>query len=517
MIRIGALASGRGSNLQAILDRIADGYIKNAQIAIAISDRKSKALELAKARGIKTLYLDPAGKSKEEYDAEIAQTLKKEKVDLVILAGYMRILTAKFISAFPNKIMNVHPALLPSFPGMHAQKQAVEKGAKLSGCTVHFVDDGVDTGPIILQAAVPVLLEDTEETLSDRILQQEHRIFPEAVRLYCEGKLKVTGRKVELLEQEKYPRLLTQTFVKLQDLRYGENPHQSAAFYKDTSQKEPSVATATQLQGKELSFNNIVDIDAALETVKEFGEPAAVVIKHTNPCGACESDSLLKAYLTAREADPLSAFGGVVGLNRTVDAETAKELASTFLEAAIAPDFDPQALELLKEKKNLRLLKTGPFSQNKNQAIIKGVNGGMLLQDRDLSILTEAQLRTATKRAPTQDEMRDLLFGWKIAKHVKSNAIVFAKNKQTIGVGAGQMSRVVSVKIAAEKAGSNSKGCVMASDAFFPFKDGVEEAAKAGITAVIQPGGSMRDAEVIEAADKGNMAMVLTGTRCFWH
>jgi len=517
MIRIGALASGRGSNLQAVVDKIADGHIQNAQLSIVISDRRSKALELAKAHGIKTIYLDPAGKNKEQYDSELARILKDEKTDLVLLAGYMRILTPTFTSAFPLKIINIHPALLPAFPGMHAQKQALEKGVKFSGCTVHFVDDGVDTGPIILQAAVPVLPADTEETLSARILEQEHLIFPEAVRLYCAGKLKVSGRKVESLEPEKYPLLFTPTFIKLQELRYGENPHQSAAFYRNPAEQEPSVATASQLQGKELSFNNIVDVDSALETVKEFGEPAAVVIKHTNPCGVCETSSLVKAYVAARAADPISAFGGVVGLNRTVDAETAKELASTFLEAVIAPDFEKEALDILKEKKNLRLLKTGPFSQNKNRTILKGVNGGMLIQDRDLSVVAEAQLKTATKRTPTPEEITDLLFAWKVAKHVKSNAIVFAKNKQTVGVGAGQMSRVISVKIAAEKAGANSKGCVMASDAFFPFKDGVEEAAKAGITAVIQPGGSMRDAEVIEAADKGSMAMVLTGTRCFWH
>ncbi len=517
MIKIGALASGRGSNLQAIMDRISDGTIKNAQIAVVISDRQSQALERAKKHGVKAVFVDPKDKSREEYDSELAKILKQEKVELVLLAGYMRIITKNIISEFPNKIINIHPALLPSFPGTHAQKQALDKGARFSGCTVHFVDEGVDTGPIILQAVVPVLPGDTEESLSARILEQEHRIYPEAVRLYSEGKIKVSGRKVEILEQEKYPKLFSPSYVKLQDMRYGENPHQSAAFYKDPSQKEPSISTTTQLQGKELSFNNIVDIDSALETVKEFEDPAAVVIKHTNPCGVCETSPLVKAYVAAREADPVSAFGGVVGLNRTVDPETAKELASTFLEAVIAPDFDADALEILKEKKNLRLLKTGPFTSEKNPLILKGVNGGVLVQDRDLSIVKEGQLKTATKRAPTPEEITDLLFAWKVAKHVKSNAIVFAKNKQTVGVGAGQMSRVVSVKIASEKAGAKAKGCVMASDAFFPFKDGVEEAAKAGITAVIQPGGSMRDAEVIETADKSNMAMVLTGLRCFWH
>ncbi len=318
-----------------------------------------------------------------------------------------------------------------------------------------------------------------------------------------------------------FPGTLTLQFEKAYGLRYGENPHQSGAFYVERNAPEGSLARSVSLGagGKELSFNNLVDCEAALDAVREFEGPAAVVVKHTNPCGVAQASSLAKAYHVAREADALSAFGGIVALNRAVDLETAKLLSETFLECVIAPSFDEAALEILRGKKNLRLLSTGAWLKADYKELTwKRVGGGLVVQDRDGCAAAEiAAARVVSKREPTEVERTALAFAWRVCKHVKSNAIVFAKDDRTVGVGAGQMSRVVSVEIASKKAGTEAKGCVMASDAFFPFPDGVEAAAAAGITAVIQPGGSVKDADVIAAADKAGMAMLLTGVRHFRH
>lgn len=316
-----------------------------------------------------------------------------------------------------------------------------------------------------------------------------------------------------------FPDEISLPMRKAQDLRYGENPHQKAAFYKSPLIKEVSVSTSKQLHGKELSFNNIIDINAALELVKEFDKPAAVIIKHTNPCGVGTSDNLLDAYNFALECDPVSAFGGIVAFNRVLDKETAEKLKELFLEVVIAPDFEKGALDILTTKKNLRLIKTGDFNQIKdNEFDVKKVVGGFLLQDRDLENFDkEHGLKVVTKRKPTEEELEALKFAWIVVKHVKSNAIVYANKNQTVGIGAGQMSRVDSSIIAAMKARKPLNGCVMASDAFFPFRDSVDEAAKNGITAIIQPGGSIRDNEVIEAANEHNIAMIFTGMRHFKH
>jgi phosphoribosylaminoimidazolecarboxamide formyltransferase/IMP cyclohydrolase len=305
---------------------------------------------------------------------------------------------------------------------------------------------------------------------------------------------------------------LNLSFEKVQDLRYGENPHQKAALYRDLAFSGACVVNATQLHGKELSFNNIVDLDAALELVKEFELPAAVIVKHTNPCGAAIGETILEAYQKAHACDPMSAFGGIVALNRECDDETAKEIVSTFKEAVIVPAYSETALEVLKQKKNLRILEVGSLSRTTGKDM-KKVVGGLLIQDRDT--IDIGDLKTVTEREPTDEEMKALLFAWKVAKHVKSNAIVLAKGERTVGIGAGQMSRVDSVEIAVKKA--KEKECVLASDAFFPFGDGVDAAAKAGVTAIIQPGGSIRDEEVIAAANEHNMAMVFTGVRHFKH
>ena len=318
-----------------------------------------------------------------------------------------------------------------------------------------------------------------------------------------------------------YPQYLTLPFERAYGLRYGENPHQSGAFYRERNAEPGSIARAESLGagGKELSFNNLVDVDAALEAVREFSRPAAVVVKHTNPCGVACSDRLADAYRTAREADPLSAFGGIVALNREVDADTAKLLAETFLECVVAPAFSTDALDVLRTKKNLRLLATGAWLAADHAALqYKRVGGGLVVQARDASADGEVTRgKVVTKRAPSAEELKALDFAWRACKHVKSNAIVLAKGERTVGIGAGQMSRVISVQIACEKAGEESKGSVLASDAFFPFPDGLEAAGKHGITAVAQPGGSVKDNDVIAAADALGIAMVMTGFRHFRH
>jgi len=322
---------------------------------------------------------------------------------------------------------------------------------------------------------------------------------------------RITPEKVDL-NQDTFPDTLRFSFNKTIDLRYGENPHQKAAMYSDGTGK--GVANARQLQGKELSYNNIVDLQAAWDLAMEFNEPVVAIIKHTNPCGTATGKSLAEAYKRALECDPVSAFGGVIGVNRPIDLATAEEMHKLFLEVIAAPGFDDAAKEKFASKKNLRLVEVVPANQ---KWILKNVSGGMLVQDADVRPLSDSDLKVVTKRPPTPEETRALLFAWKVCKHVKSNAIVYARDGQTVGVGAGQMSRVDSAKIGAMKAQLPLKGTVAASDAFFPFPDGVEEIAKAGATAIIQPGGSQRDPEVIEAADRLGLAMLFTGVRHFRH
>jgi phosphoribosylaminoimidazolecarboxamide formyltransferase / IMP cyclohydrolase len=318
-----------------------------------------------------------------------------------------------------------------------------------------------------------------------------------------------------------FPRHLILPFERAYPLRYGENPHQSGAFYVERGAPAGSLARAESLGagGKELSFNNLVDVDAALDCVREFDRPAAVVVKHTNPCGVAVGDSLDRAYRTAREADPVSAFGGIVALNRDVDESTAKVLAETFVECIVAPRFEDAALAILRAKKNLRLLATGGWLGASHASLqYKRVGGGIAAQTRDASAAGEVTNgRVVTKRAPSPAELATLDFAWKVGKHVKSNAIVLAQGERTVGVGAGQMSRVVSVEIACKKAGELARGAVLASDAFFPFPDGVETALRAGVTAIAQPGGSVKDPDVIAAADAAGCAMVFTGVRHFRH
>lgn len=340
------------------------------------------------------------------------------------------------------------------------------------------------------------------------------------------GTIDQTATTLTTQQRSHFPQTFNMQFIKAQSLRYGENPHQQAAFYVETKPDEACIATAKQLQGKELSYNNIADTDAALECVKSFVKPACVIVKHANPCGVSvvpeNEGGIRKAYDLAFATDSESAFGGIIAFNRELDADTAQAIIDRqFVEVIIAPKISEQARHIVASKANVRLLECGQWPEQRPKDLdLKRVNGGLLVQFRDIDMITTADLKIVTKRAPTEKEIHDLIFAWKVAKFVKSNAIVYAKNRQTIGIGAGQMSRVNSARIAAikaEHAGLEIRGAVMASDAFFPFRDGIDNAAQVGIAAVIQPGGSMRDQEVIEAADEAGIAMVFTGMRHFRH
>lgn len=336
------------------------------------------------------------------------------------------------------------------------------------------------------------------------------------------GRFQTSPASPDTWPKQRFSHTFNRQFIKVQEMRYGENPHQQAAFYRSADAPTGCVASAQQVQGKELSFNNVADTDAALECVKAFDEPACVIVKHANPCGVAVGSHLLNAYQRAYQTDPTSAFGGIIAFNRPLDKNTAELiLKQQFVEVIIAPSVEPDALPVLAQKTNIRVLSCGQWQANSVQDFdYKRVQGGLLVQEFDLGRVSKAELKCVSKRSPSDAELDDLLFAWKVAKYVKSNAIVYAHNKQTIGIGAGQMSRVYSAKIAGIKAQDENlqvAGSVMASDAFFPFRDGIDAAAAAGIRAIIQPGGSMRDEEVIKAADEADIAMVFTGMRHFRH
>jgi phosphoribosylaminoimidazolecarboxamide formyltransferase/IMP cyclohydrolase len=313
-----------------------------------------------------------------------------------------------------------------------------------------------------------------------------------------------------------FPEVLTLTYKKVQDLRYGENPHQSAALYKELEVKRPSIIDAEQIHGKRLSWTNVLDLSTALEFVSEFSEPTVVIIKHTSPCGAACGSNIFDAYEKAYSSDPVSAFGGTVGANRKIDLNTAKSISSAFFDCIIAPDYDDDALEELKKRKFLRILKAGELTKGEQKYLdFVSIRGGLLVQEHNYMPLEK--VKVVSKVKPTQQQKESMFFAWKVAKYVKSNAIVLAKGKRTVGIGLGQTSRVDAVRIAIERSRGEAKGSVMASDGFFPFRDSVDEAAKAGIVAIIQPGGSIRDKEVIDAANEHGIAMVFTGIRCFRH
>ena len=721
------LASGTGTNLQALLD----DPVVGSRVVLVVSDREDAgALKRAADRGVNGVFLDPADYAgREAYDAALLELLRREDIDIVCLAGFMRILSPSVVRAYWGRMLNVHPSLLPAFPGAHAPRDALGWGAKITGATVHLVDEEVDHGPVILQEALTILPEDDADTLHGRIQQVEHRIYPQAVRLLMADRLRVDGRRVtvtgdeeplevgvreqpsvtegdvrpvrrallsvsdkegltklargladhqvllvstgstarvlreagvpvtevaevtgspemldgrvktlhpaihagiladranpehvrelaaqgiepfdlvvvnlypfertvasgadrdETVEQidiggptllraaaknfgsvavavhpRRYgdvlaavreaggtslelraalaeeafahvasydaaiaawfagwagsgdlPPTLTLGLERLQELRYGENPHQRAGLYRAALSPGP-LGGAWVVQGKEMSFNNWLDTEAARALAGSLEAPAAVIVKHHNPCGAAVAESLAHAYRAALASDPVSAFGGVVAFNREVDEGAAAAMAEVFTEVVVAPSFSEEALQAFGARRNLRVVEApAPVAAGLE---IRPIEGGALVQEADAVTESRTEMKVASRREPQPEEWDDLLFAWRVAARVKSNAIVLASGGATVGLGAGQMSRVDAVDIASRKAGDRARGSVMASDAFFPFRDGIDVAAGAGVRAVIQPGGSVRDEEIVAAADEHGMAMVHTGRRHFRH
>ncbi|EIJ6618196.1 bifunctional phosphoribosylaminoimidazolecarboxamide formyltransferase/IMP cyclohydrolase [Vibrio parahaemolyticus] len=509
---------------------------------------------------------------------EFAQALAERGVDILSTGGTARLLAEQGIAVtevsdytgFPEmmdgRVKTLHPKVHGGVLGRRGQDDDVmakhginpidmvvvnlypfaETVAK-EGCTLADAVENIDIGgPTMVRSAaknhkdvtIVVNASDYDRVIAemdanDKSLTLETRFdlaiaafehtaaYDGMIANYFGTMVPSYGENKEGDEESKFPRTFNQQFEKKQDMRYGENSHQAAAFYVEANPQEASVSTARQIQGKALSYNNIADTDAALECVKEFNEPACVIVKHANPCGVALGKDILEAYNRAYQTDPTSAFGGIIAFNQELDAETATAIVERqFVEVIIAPSVSAEAIEVVTAKKNVRLLECGEWTTKTTGFDVKRVNGGLLVQDRDQGMVSLDDLKVVSKRQPTEEELKDALFCWKVAKYVKSNAIVYAKGDMTIGVGAGQMSRVYSAKIAGIKAadeGLEVAGSVMASDAFFPFRDGIDAAAEAGIKCVIQPGGSMRDDEVIAAADEHGMAMIFTGMRHFRH
>ncbi len=493
---------------------------------------------------------------------EFAQGLRDLGVEIISTGGTARVLEAAGVpvrevsdlTGFPEmldgRLKTIHPRVaggvlairanpdhmrslaehdIPLIDLVAVNLYAFEKVAAKQGVPLSELIANIDIGgPTLIRAAAknyqdvavvvspddyPAILEELHERESGLSEPTLWRLAKKAFTLTAAYDRAISTRlaRVGAEDESGLPAFLDIRAPRALDLRYGENPHQKAALY---SNRHGGIAAAEQLQGKELSYNNLVDLDAAWQLIREFEDPASAVIKHTNPCGCAEAETLAESYRRAFEADPVSAYGGVLAFNRTVDRDTAAEIAKTFIEAIAAPGYDSAARELLASKKNLRLL---AVARAPEEPVLKSISGGYLVQTPDSHRLERGECQVKTGRAPTEEEWRALEFAWKVCKHVKSNAIVYARDRQIVSVGAGQMSRVDSVKVGAMKALLPLQGTVLASDAFFPFPDGVEEAAKHGITAVIQPGGSVRDDDVIAAANKLGLAMVFTGVRHFRH
>ena len=505
---------------------------------------------------------------------ELARALVALRIDILSTGGTAKLLSAAGIpvqevsdyTGFPEmldgRVKTLHPKIHGGLLGrrdldshVHAMQEhgippidlvvvnlyPFEQAVARPECDLENAVENIDIGgPTLLRAAaknhgsVTVLVDsaDYEPVLTE--MQKNHGAVTSATRFRLATKVfehtaRYDGAIANYLgairadgSRARFPHTYNSQFIQAQEMRYGENPHQQAAFYVEPHPAEACVSTAQQLQGKELSFNNVADTDAALECVKAFDETACVIVKHANPCGVAVADSVLDAYQQAYITDPTSAFGGIIAFNRPLDAVTAKAIVERqFVEVIIAPSVNPDALAILATKQNVRVLACGAWGPVRPAGLdYKRVTGGLLVQERDNGQVLEQELKVVTQRRPTPQELHDLLFAWKVVKFVKSNAIVYCKEGRTIGVGAGQMSRVYSARIASIKAtdaGLEVQGSVMASDAFFPFRDGLDQAAEVGISAVIQPGGSMRDQEVIDAADQHGIAMVFTGMRHFRH
>ncbi len=483
-----------------------------------------------------------------------ARLLAENKIPVIEISDY-----TGFPEMMDGRVKTLHPKVHGGLLGRRGQDDAVmrehgiepidlvvvnlypfEATVSKADCTLADAIENIDIGgPAMLRSAaknhawVSVVVDATdypaivnelksnEGALSDNTrFQLAQKVFAHTANYDANvsnylGAISASGKS------QNYPLTFTTQFRKKQDLRYGENPHQTAAFYMEVNPPQGTLASARQLQGKELSYNNIADTDAAQECVLSCRETACVIVKHANPCGVALGKNNLEAYEHAYATDPASAFGGIIAFNQPLDAATAKAIIDRqFVEVIIAPDIEPEALKVLSTKPNVRILASGQRTQTMQQLNLKRVSGGLLVQDNDTARVTASDLKVVSQRKPTAKEVQDLLFAWSVVKHVKSNAIVYARDLRTIGIGAGQMSRVYSARIAiikAQDAGLDVKGSVMASDAFFPFRDGIDSAASAGITAVIQPGGSVKDDEVIAAANEHDIAMVFTGIRHFLH
>jgi len=540
MLTIAGMASNRGRNLLHLADRAPGG----ADLSVVLSNHEdAPVLDGAAERAIPTEVVErDDGESRASHEQRILDRLSGYDVDLVCLDGYMRVLTDEFLDAAPLTL-NVHPSLLPAFPGDDAHEQVLAAGARTTGCTVHVVTEAVDDGPIVAQEAVPVYEDDDPADLKARVLYDaEFTAYPRAIRWFAEGRVEVADDRSSVTVEGdvggSFPARRLRGDDRMADLRYGENPHQDAALYGDGADAA-SVVGAPQLNegAKALSYNNYNDADAALDLIREFDDPAAAVIKHTNPAGCATADALVGAYDDALATDPMSAFGGVVALNRDCDAATAESIVDSYKEVVVAPGYTDAALDVLTDSDDLRVLDVGDLgdldgdgagvggdegAEGDGALTEKDLVGGRLVQERDGWAPTRDDLEVVTERDPTDEQVETMLFAWRTLKHVKSNGIVLATGTETVGVGAGQVSRVDAVRLAAMKAdehaeGKSAAGSVMASDAFFPFPDGVERAAEAGVEAVIQPGGSVNDEDVIAAADEYDVAMAFTGHRCFRH
>ncbi|HEU4964421.1 MAG TPA: bifunctional phosphoribosylaminoimidazolecarboxamide formyltransferase/IMP cyclohydrolase [Bacilli bacterium] len=500
---------------------------------------------------------------------ELAQALVRNDIEIVSTGGTHKLLAEagvpvtniSDVTGFPEimdgRVKTLHPNIhggLLAIRSNQAHMDAIESlhikpidyvivnlypfqaTIEKEGVTLADAIENIDIGgPSMLRAAaknyqdVTVVVDANDYARVIESLEQGEPLTKEEKLALCAKVFRHTAAYDALVSQyltkvtgEEFPERLTLTYEKQQDLRYGENPHQQAAFYREPGTHPHTIAGAKQLHGKELSYNNINDANAALSIVQEFAEPAVVAIKHTNPCGVGVAGTIFDAYTKAYEADPVSIFGGIVALNREVDQATAEKMSELFLEIILAPSYTDEALDVLTKKKNLRVMTVAMTPQGGIPALgaprtTLKVQGGLLTQDIDAKTAGADDVQVVTKRQPTEDEMKQLLFAWKVVKHVKSNAIVLAREDRTVGVGAGQMNRVGAAKIAVEQAGELAKGSVLASDAFFPMRDTVDAAAAAGITAIIQPGGSIKDAESIAAADEAGIAMVFTGARHFKH
>jgi len=481
-----------------------------------------------------------------------AELIKKIGVPVTLISDY-----TGFPEMMDGRIKTLHPKVHGGILGRRdvpAHMEAMEQHAispidmvvinlypfeatiAQEGCTLAEAIENIDIGgPAMVRSAsknyndvaivvnpsdYDLILKEMDANNGSVTLETRQRLSRDAFALTARYDSMIAGYlSGQVGEASQFPPGYQISLQKIQDLRYGENPHQAAALYREAQPKKTDVVQAKQLQGKELSFNNYIDMNAAWECALEFDDSAAVIIKHTNPCGTASGKDQTEVFVQARETDPMSAFGGVLGFNRTVSAATAEEIVKNFVEVIIAPDYEPAALALFAKKKNVRVMQMPALEghSKKSRMDLKRIGGGLLIQDTDELTLDPDQLKVVTKIQPDDTTLEELKFAWKVAKHVKSNAIVYARGRETVGIGAGQMSRVDSARLAIEKANKEVKGCVMASDAFFPFRDAIDAAAEQGIRAIIQPGGSIRDEEIIKAADEHKIAMVFTGIRHFKH